>query len=211
MRTPDELLAELSRRISAIERTTHGLTGDQHDARDHSAALATAALDDLGDVEVASGSLQNGSVLTYDGTKWVNRNGPRGLITETFVSANEGTFTTTAVDLAGLSVTWTTLTGRRYMVHARIYVQSSVAGDEVLVTVNESSANTLLGRARIRCSTANVPYEADVFVPIAFAVAGSASVKVRASRSAGSGNITSVASVFSPAFVSVVDQGLVPA
>jgi hypothetical protein len=47
---------------------TQYLNDSRHDARDHSAALSTASIDDLGDVSATSPS--NGSILKYNGTIW---------------------------------------------------------------------------------------------------------------------------------------------
>lgn len=47
---------------------TQYMTNARHDARDHSAALATAALGDLGDVDSTAPS--TGQTLTWDGDSW---------------------------------------------------------------------------------------------------------------------------------------------
>lgn len=49
---------------------THYLTTDRHDAHDHTVALGTASINDLGDVTLSNSA--NGDFLRFNGSVWIN-------------------------------------------------------------------------------------------------------------------------------------------
>ena len=113
---------------------------------------------------------------------------------------------TTVDDVAGLSVTWTALAGRRYRVSAQCKANSSVLGDAIKVAITDSS-NTEISHSEIinqstiagqsmNCSAVIVPG------------AGSKTYKIRVQRSGGSGTVLLNAGATFPAYILVEDIGV---
>jgi hypothetical protein len=133
------------------------------------------------------------------------QNLPWGLVDEATRTSNVGTFTTTPTDLTGLTITWTAVTNRQYLIEGQADFTSSVAGDDVAIQIT-TGADSLVQQARATLATVNRPQ----FIHIAGVVtpsAGSATYKLKAARSGGTGNITMSASATNYAWMRITDIG----
>lgn len=120
------------------------------------------------------------------------------------VTANQGTFTT-ATDLTGLTVTVTTVTGRRYRVTGLVNISSSVANDICRLTLQEGATVLDLrqGSSPVANENASILCSA-ILTPSAAAH----TYKLTATRESGTGNLTMQASTTFPAYILVEDLGV---
>ena len=110
---------------------------------------------------------------------------------------------TTQVDITGLTLTRTLLTGRRYRTTIKTEVSSTNA-DGAFVVVIADGSNTQLARATGPATTAS--YSTSTFYE---ENGNGTSVvrKCRASKSSGTGSITISASASSPTYLTIDDIG----
>lgn len=119
------------------------------------------------------------------------------------VTANQGGITT-EVDLTSLTVTFTTVTGRRYKIAGSVACQSTVVGDAILLRIYED--DTLIRDGQVHSAVANQDDYIERSV-IRTPSAGSHTYKLRMLRAAGTGTITMSANVNSPAHILIEDIG----
>lgn len=130
---------------------------------------------------------------------------PAGKITAcTPVVVNQGTITT-VVDLTGLSVTWTAVTGRQYRIWLDAMVFSSVAADSAEITIT-TSGNTVVGGKNVYCPAVNTQVDASCIAYVTGS--GSVTYKGRARRAVGTGNVSLYAAATFPATLIVEDLGV---
>lgn len=112
---------------------------------------------------------------------------------------------TSLVDLAGLSVTFTAVAGRRYRVVLDAFLNSSVGGDiSSLVIATGGGAQIQSSQAYMPASGVSVRQQAVITVTPS---AGSVTYKARASRAMGSGTLALAAGATYPAVMVVEDIG----
>jgi hypothetical protein len=116
--------------------------------------------------------------------------------------ANQGPIVA-VVDLTGLSVTWTAVSGRFYRITASAAFSSTVGTDLVDLqitdaagTVQNSASTAVVGVGFVLPLTCTV---------VQSTLTGSVTRKVRALRAVGTGNITMNAAAARPAFIIVED------
>lgn len=119
------------------------------------------------------------------------------------VTSSQGTFTS-ETDLTGLSKTVTVPTGRRVRVTSQTHPQSSVASDNIVVRIKESTTNLEEGVFLLHQSGRT--FNALIQVCLTPS-AGSHTYKVSMARIDGTGNITNVASSTQKSFILVEDIG----
>lgn len=114
---------------------------------------------------------------------------PQGTLGQALVTANQTSITTT-VDVTGLTKAVTVGAGRRIKISVQLSGQSTVAGDNFAVTINEGA--TVLDQVLVSLSTANlqVPF---VLFTILTPTTGAHTYKVTIGRVAGTGTLTMVA------------------
>lgn len=136
----------------------------------------------------------------FGGTDWAPRDAG-GTIAYAQVTANQAGITT-ITDLTGLSVTFTAATGRRYKITGFALLSSSVATDVYRISLTDGSNNLLQLNENVASSTS-----APIVMRIDTPSAGSLTYKLRATRQAGTGNVTLNAGPGLPAFILVEDIG----
>lgn len=120
------------------------------------------------------------------------------------ITATSSTFTTVA-DITSLTATWTAISSRVYEIEFMGSVQSSVAGDEVLMQITDSS-NTVKAGSLVNCDTVNRRYSCPVKARVT-GLSGSVTYKLRGTRNSGTGNCSVFASASAPATFHVKDVG----
>lgn len=133
------------------------------------------------------------------------QNLPWGYVGHASITSSSSNFTTIA-DVSGLSVAFTALANRLYVVTFSGTVQSSVSGDRIDVQITDGTPTTF--REAIHFIPGN---NAPVFTHFCTAPlepgAGSITYKIRAERASGSGNCTINAGSTNPATIQVHDVG----
>lgn len=120
------------------------------------------------------------------------------------ITAISGTFTTIA-DIAGLTVTYPFLAGRKYRLSAYGLIRSSVADDTVRIAITDGSNFVqAYGQANIHTASNDVSVFA---VKRVIPGAGTFTYKVRGERASGTGNGQVNAGSSFPAFIMVEDIG----
>jgi hypothetical protein len=113
---------------------------------------------------------------------------------------------TSITDVTSLSITFTALAGRLYMVSAIVPVRSSVANDIATIYIADGSNNSLqVVNSLCPSTTYGVPVTPFVLLQPG---AGSVTYKVRAQRQAGTGNIQIDANATYPSHIIAVDVGV---
>ena len=121
------------------------------------------------------------------------------------VTANQGSITA-VVDLTSLTITFTAISGYRYLIRGRCLAQSTVATDSLtLVIADGSNTQIQQGSACPGATSQNVSLAADVVVTPS---SGSVTYKLRALRS-GTGTMQMTATATAPATLSIEDIGSV--
>lgn len=111
----------------------------------------------------------------------------------------------TTVDTDVLILPWTATAGRQYRVSVKVPVQSSVAGDEIVVKMTDGS-NNQLAVTRETAYLAGAQYPAQVWALVT--ASGSKQTKARIVRSAAStGNVQMMVGALTPGEVVVEDLG----
>lgn len=148
-----------------------------------------------------------GSVLVWYGatTGWKPPwNTAWGHVGSAAVTTDNGGITS-LVDLAGLSVTFTAVAGRRYKITLDAYLNSSAGGDiSSLVIANGGGTQLQSSQAYMPATGVSVRQVAMV---TATPGAGSTTYKARASRAIGSGTLALAAGATYPAVIVVEDIG----
>ena len=108
---------------------------------------------------------------------------------------------TSIVDIAGMTVTIPTQTGRLYRIVAQLELLSNVAGDVVTLYVTDSN-NLQLTRATTKLAEINTA-ETMVCTTLFAGGPGSKTIKLRAARVAGTGVALMFADPTTPALLSV--------
>lgn len=113
---------------------------------------------------------------------------------------------TTVADVTGLSVTWTAISSRVYLLTANVSVTSSVADDRLGVYISDSGGTQKAARFSngIRIATRELGMIVQYRVT---GLTGSVTYKVRAERTAGTGTMTVFGSASSASFFHVQDVG----
>lgn len=128
---------------------------------------------------------------------------PLGIVAYAQVTANQGSITTPFVDLTGLTVTFTAVSGRRYKVTGVVLPSSTVAGDTVIIALT-TGANSQLQQAN---AVATITSETVVLVWVSSGSdSGSTTWKLRIDRF-GSGTVQNTAGATLPSFILVEDIG----
>lgn len=97
---------------------------------------------------------------------------------------------TTAADVSSMSITWTATSSRQYRVVAFAALTSSTSGDHGLILIADGSNNQkAIARGLSLSTSVATPVRCEEIVT---GLSGSVTRKMRAGRSAGSGNITVV-------------------
>ena len=121
------------------------------------------------------------------------------------ITATSSNFTTVA-DITSLTATWTAISTRVYELEFVGCVASSVAGDEVNMTITDSSNTVVGGTLSDLSATAGRRTPCNVKVRLT-GLSGSVTYKVRGTRNAGTGNCSVFASATQPATFQVLDVG----
>lgn len=111
---------------------------------------------------------------------------PRGLLASASATNTQTGITTTA-DVTNLSVTFTAVTGRSYLLLYLDRIGSSVQGDAADFYITNSS-NTVQATGTLICETTT---QSIVLAAIVTPSSGSVTYKVRAARAVGTGGIIS--------------------
>ena len=114
---------------------------------------------------------------------------------------------TAIVDLTGLSVTFTATSGRRYKVTAMTRPFSSVAGDNVELTLT-TSANVTLQTHNIGMAAGSVAYHQTLVWVSPGTNSGATTWKLRMRRLTGTGTVTNAADPVAPCLIIVEDIGV---
>lgn len=130
---------------------------------------------------------------------------PWGVMGYAEITANQ-TGITAIVDVTGLSLTWTAAANRRYKITTKAYVTSSVALDAVAVAIT-TGGGVQVQSTGTHVHLAGTSYGVVLEAVVTGVAAGSATYKVRALRSAGTGSCSIVAHSTYPAFILVEDIG----
>lgn len=128
----------------------------------------------------------------------------RGVLDYAEVTSNQGSITSSTVDLTSLTLTVTVRSGARIRITGCITVTTDVNGDTADFKVRESS--TQLKRTSSTLPTAALG-ETLTVTAIETPSAGSHTYKLSLARSQGSGTLTMVASSTDPAWIMVEDIG----
>jgi hypothetical protein len=115
-----------------------------------------------------------------------------GLIGYVRNSLTTGPLTTVETDIAGLSITWTPIPGRRYRTSVKVSASSSVLNDVAQIKITDA-ANTMLELRRVVMTTAGA-YTVATWETMGTALGSALAVTTRKARvvrdAAGTGNIT---------------------
>lgn len=130
--------------------------------------------------------------------------GALGRITQASKTAQQTTITA-VVDVAGLSVTFTALAGRRYLLSLECLMFSATADDVVQCQITDN-ANTVLQLAQGISRVVNVGVSLIAEIEVVPG-AGSVTYKARALRASGAGNVTFDCGATYPATLRVTDIG----
>jgi hypothetical protein len=129
---------------------------------------------------------------------------PWGIVAYNQTATAQGSVTT-VTDLTSLTVTFTAVANRYYLIHGFVTVYSSVSGDNCgLIIAN--SANTALATGHVISNTNAVAVHANIFYRVSPG-AGSVTYKLRGQRGAGTGNLTYQPDATTPSFIMVTDLG----
>ena len=114
---------------------------------------------------------------------------------------------TTITDLTGLTITFTAVSGRRYRITGYSRMASSVAGDRISLYVTDGSNNIL------EIDQINQPSDLGTAMALKPMIVttpsgGSITYKLRAERTAGTGNVVTSVGTTDPAFILVEDIGV---
>lgn len=134
----------------------------------------------------------------------------RGALTGGFLALAANSNTGTAVfDVAGLSVSPTVLSGRKYRISCGFHgVRSTVAGDDVQVSIWDGAGNRLAASGRITVGTANSGCEGRTITYIDQPGAtGAKTYKVRCERVTGTGTVGLSAATDLQTYILVEDVG----
>ena len=124
------------------------------------------------------------------------------------VSTTQATFTNTATNLTGLTVTWTAVAGRAYAVTATCIMNSSASGDI-------ASLMLMAGTLQLARSTRNLVNDGATIINYDFHISfqyrptltNTTTFKLMGIRDAGTGNISAPGNAFGPALLQVLDIG----
>lgn len=137
---------------------------------------------------------------------WVNTNLPRGFVAPPAIATSNQVAITTVTDLTGLSVAFVADPQRRYMVDAQVLALSSVVGDEMLLSIRNSSS-AYLQQSVVASESATYAQTIRTSLPLSGLTAGPYTVKLSLERQAGTGTLAMAAGATYPAFLSVTDMG----
>ena len=144
------------------------------------------------------------AVLVWNGTAWYpNWNtawGSVGYATSTTLSQGF----TTVVDITGLTVTFTAISGRLYRVDSWSLMQSTVSNDAVNMMI-KNGAGTVLQQSIFHLPSSSAAYMASA--SIITTATGSTTFKVSAQRQLGTGTIYAYSAATYPASIIVTDIG----
>ena len=143
-----------------------------------------------------------GDTLTASDINTYGRAGQEAGYTE--ITATSSAFTAEA-DVSGLSVTWTAISGRTYMIIFDGAVQSSVANDVIYIYIT-TSANTHVQELQTLCPVATRVHHVHGFARET-GLSGSVTYKIRAERVVGTGSTVVIAASAYPASIQVIDVG----
>ena len=115
------------------------------------------------------------------------------------------TFTTLA-DVTDLSLTFTAVAGRLYMISVHGLLRSSVTTDIAQLLIADGSNNTL-SVGQVITGSSSFAVTCSCFY-LAAPAAGSVTYKARCVRSSGSGTVTLDAAATYPAYIVAVDVGV---
>lgn len=130
---------------------------------------------------------------------------PRGRIDYKQVTADQGSITT-VVDLTGLTITFTAVTGRRYRVLAFADFTSDTANDIPRLILADGS-NAILKTGRNTVPAASNQISNSLGYANNANISGSTTWKLRAVRNAGASTVTMKAASDNPAFILIEDIG----
>lgn len=115
---------------------------------------------------------------------------------------------TTVVDMTGLTLTWTAITGRRYRISWRCEINGSVVNDlGIMYLTNGSNVQVARNIWAVPPIVAGAGYFLLAGSHVEVPGAGSTTRKLRFERNSGSGTVTLQASTDNPAFILVEDIG----
>lgn len=120
------------------------------------------------------------------------------------VTANQAGITT-AVDLTGLTITFTVVAGRRLRISAQINMFSSVTSDRVDLTILQDGAQIQDFTQLQQTGNVNQSISSSIIVQPG---AGSHTYKLQLARVTGTGSVTMAASATLPAFIHAEDIGV---
>lgn len=135
------------------------------------------------------------------------RTGPGGEIAYAQRTTDHGSAITTLTDLTDLTVTFDVVAGRAYLIHGKVEVLSTVAGDVALANISDSS-NNQVNRCMIQLPKVSSPATGHIYARLAPVASGSVTYKLRMGRDSGTGNLTSIGQATNPAFIQVTDLGV---
>ena len=147
-------------------------------------------------------SFTTGQVLTSAQAN----NFPFGLMAVAENTSLAQTGITTIVDITGMTVTFTGISGRRYRVDGFLLLQSTVSADTVNLIIRNGS-NTSLQQAIYP-----LPLNSNAYMCIAslfLTATGSTTIKLSTQRQSGTGTITANGGATFPAQLIVTDVGSV--
>jgi hypothetical protein len=137
---------------------------------------------------------------SWDGTAWTHL-GPQGLVAYATQTTGQASITT-EVDLTSLSVTWTAVSNRRYLIMFKVELTASVADGSFTVKLTDSS-NTQISRATDAClTTASRTAQSSLVVT---GLSGSITRKLRMAKVGGSGSLSTNSDATNPSHLTVID------
>lgn len=111
---------------------------------------------------------------------------------------------TSVVDLTGLTLTWTAVSGRSYLIVAKIEVTATVADGAFVLSLTDG-AGTSTQRATDACLTTS-GRSVSLF-RVESGLSGSVTRKLRLAKAGGTGSLTMGAAATQPAFLLILDIG----
>lgn len=145
----------------------------------------------------------NGGDLQYAG-----RSVSRGVVSNGYaqiVASSTGTTSTSAVVVAGLSVTVTLDSTRRYRVSSWGQVASTVASDRIGIALYDSATQLVGTFVQVPSAPTGYPYYLEKIVTAP--TSGSHTITVDIYRNAGTGTVNAVGGATAPSYVMVEDIG----
>jgi hypothetical protein len=148
----------------------------------------------------------SGPVWRWDGARWAltaGAAGARGAVAYAQITASQGSIVGTAVDVTGLSVSWTASSSRTYRTTVHLVASSTVQNDDFNAFITDAAGT----QKQFHLNPYLDPSTSSgmEFSVVETGLSGTITRKVRAVRGAGTGTITLYAAATAPSFILVED------